>query len=375
MNGSGCLEVPMERMTVYIDPLDGTREFVEGRVLNVQCLIGIIFDGKPVGGVVGLPFTDQKDVHNIEVVCGLNNNACNILEVLRFCKDGAVSIDDNQSWMHAFRNDCSLSSSEDETEASGSIVVFTGDSNRIHKKLSLQYLEKWTQADACRMNICVSGGCGNKILRTVALASIDSMYNAIAVIPPGTCSWDTAAPSSILLAAMKRYGIHACVSDMLGGDLVYDTSQGNFTNDLGVLVSCGEKAVAYHHRLIAAIRGDSVMLDSLLKKYWNNFDNNAAVAVDDEETAIKELLKKAQGTRQNVGNGRNKQGRMMKCQEIQSLISEQIDIGNAKLIGYAMPEGHDLTLFWRKDKEQLVPTSAVIHTQGSATSIVLNNFQ
>lgn len=53
-------DVPLSSVTLYVDPMDGTREFVEGRLGNVQCLVGIVVDGKPVGGVVGLPFAGGR---------------------------------------------------------------------------------------------------------------------------------------------------------------------------------------------------------------------------------------------------------------------------------------------------------------------------
>ena len=41
---------------LFVDPLDGTREFVEGRLESVQSLIGISVRGRSVAGVMGLPF-------------------------------------------------------------------------------------------------------------------------------------------------------------------------------------------------------------------------------------------------------------------------------------------------------------------------------
>mmetsp|Transcript_64074 Transcript_64074/g.71761 ORF Transcript_64074/g.71761 Transcript_64074/m.71761 type:complete len:273 (+) Transcript_64074:87-905(+) len=55
---------PLQDVCVFIDPVDGTREFVEGRLLSCQCLIGIALRGKSVGGVMGLPF------HHNETSCG-----------------------------------------------------------------------------------------------------------------------------------------------------------------------------------------------------------------------------------------------------------------------------------------------------------------
>ena len=46
----------MEDVCVFVDPVDGTREFVEGRLENCQCLIGISVNGRAVAGAIGLPF-------------------------------------------------------------------------------------------------------------------------------------------------------------------------------------------------------------------------------------------------------------------------------------------------------------------------------
>ncbi len=53
-------ELPSEDLCVFIDPLDGTREFVDSRLDAVQNLIGISYRGRPVAGVVGLPFPDRN---------------------------------------------------------------------------------------------------------------------------------------------------------------------------------------------------------------------------------------------------------------------------------------------------------------------------
>ena len=41
---------------VYVDPVDGTREFVEGRLRNCVCLIGVALNGRATAGVIGVPF-------------------------------------------------------------------------------------------------------------------------------------------------------------------------------------------------------------------------------------------------------------------------------------------------------------------------------
>jgi len=43
-------------ISVFIDPLDGTREFVERRLEAVTSLVGVYYRGQAVAGIIGLPF-------------------------------------------------------------------------------------------------------------------------------------------------------------------------------------------------------------------------------------------------------------------------------------------------------------------------------
>ena len=52
----GFRTIPLNCVEVFVDPVDGTREFVEGRLRNVQTLIGIAIRGRASAGVIGLPF-------------------------------------------------------------------------------------------------------------------------------------------------------------------------------------------------------------------------------------------------------------------------------------------------------------------------------
>ena len=61
----------LEDITVFVDPLDGTREFVEGRVWNVQTLVGIAVNGRAVAGAIGLPFASGSKNSEAAVVYAL----------------------------------------------------------------------------------------------------------------------------------------------------------------------------------------------------------------------------------------------------------------------------------------------------------------
>uniref|UniRef100_A0A7S3LGC9 3'(2'),5'-bisphosphate nucleotidase 1 n=1 Tax=Amphora coffeiformis TaxID=265554 RepID=A0A7S3LGC9_9STRA len=64
-------DIPIEDITIYVDPLDGTREFVEGRLANCQTLVGIAIGNEAVAGVVGIPFPAGNLTAEPTIVYGL----------------------------------------------------------------------------------------------------------------------------------------------------------------------------------------------------------------------------------------------------------------------------------------------------------------
>ena len=61
----------MADITVFVDPLDGTREFVEGRLQNCQTLVGVSVRGRAVAGAIGVPFPAGDLSVDTTVVYGL----------------------------------------------------------------------------------------------------------------------------------------------------------------------------------------------------------------------------------------------------------------------------------------------------------------
>ena len=59
------VKAAFEDMTVWVDPLDGTKEFTEGFLNHVTVLVGIAIGKKAIGGVIHQPFwnyqSQQKD--------------------------------------------------------------------------------------------------------------------------------------------------------------------------------------------------------------------------------------------------------------------------------------------------------------------------
>jgi len=65
------IEVPIEDLTIFIDPLDGTHEFVQRRVHNSTSLIGIAYHGNPIAGVISSPFADLSQVPRVSLVLAI----------------------------------------------------------------------------------------------------------------------------------------------------------------------------------------------------------------------------------------------------------------------------------------------------------------
>jgi 3'(2'), 5'-bisphosphate nucleotidase len=51
----------IEQFTIWVDPLDGTKEYTEGFLDHVTVLIGIAVDKRAVAGVINQPFFNYKD--------------------------------------------------------------------------------------------------------------------------------------------------------------------------------------------------------------------------------------------------------------------------------------------------------------------------
>ncbi|KAL3791454.1 hypothetical protein HJC23_011510 [Cyclotella cryptica] len=306
---------------VFIDPLDGTREYIENRIHNVQCLIGITLNGIPIAGAVGLPFgsgSARDDANVIEVAYGwvMPKNdvisdselrASNIIsnsktrDTSNFWKvlsSGVMHFNATnkmpQQNQHLDQENNGLLSSLGDSDDDDTLIVLSGDSKKPALQMTMDCLEKQILGNESslveqhnntqfhgnnigqRLNkFClpyrkiISGGCGNKILylgrryqmltekkrRSLEMEADHSVLpptivGSMSVSPPGSSSWDTAAPTAVLLAMDP----HALVTDLVGRPLNYNGTQ--LTNEFGVVVSSGEGAVSVHRELCCRLAND-----------------------------------------------------------------------------------------------------------------------
>lgn len=56
-------EVDVDRLTIWIDPLDATQEYTENLTKFVTVMIGIAVDGRALGGFIHKPFRNRLPQH------------------------------------------------------------------------------------------------------------------------------------------------------------------------------------------------------------------------------------------------------------------------------------------------------------------------
>lgn len=228
-------EVPIDELTLFIDPLDGTREFVEGRVQNVGCLIGVARNGKAILGAVGLPFPDGISSSSAKTHYAINMDD----DVAQVSHHGVYPVSENHE-----------DAATDTTKAEEvPITIFTGDSkdpvlsNATNLVLTIARANSGTSASMEPVHT-ILGGTTSKFV-AVALKE-----RSIAVLHFKTCYWDTCAPEPVLNAMGGK------VTDFFGSPLVHrPTKRYDYGNLWGVVASAkGMEGV--HDALCAGMRAD-----------------------------------------------------------------------------------------------------------------------
>uniref|UniRef100_A0A5F8GCB6 3'(2'),5'-bisphosphate nucleotidase 1 n=1 Tax=Monodelphis domestica TaxID=13616 RepID=A0A5F8GCB6_MONDO len=178
-----------EELVVWVDPVDGTKEYTEGLLDNVTVLIGIAYEGKAIAGVINQPYynyQEGKDAvlgRTIWGVLGLGAFGFQLNEV----PDGKHIITTTRSHSNKLVNDCISAMNPDE--------------------------------------VLRVGGAGNKIIQL-----IEGKASAYVFASPGCKKWDTCAPEVILHAVGGK------LTDIHGNALQYH-KEVKHMNSAGVLAT------------------------------------------------------------------------------------------------------------------------------------------
>ncbi|XP_062266882.1 3'(2'),5'-bisphosphate nucleotidase 1 isoform X3 [Platichthys flesus] len=178
-----------EELVVWVDPLDGTKEYTEGLLDNVTVLIGIAYRGRAIAGVINQPF------YNYQLGAGavLGRTMWGMLGV------GAFGFQ------------------LQEVPADRRIVTTT----RSHSnKVVTDCVDAMEPHEVVRV-----GGAGNKIIQLV-----EGKASAYVFASPGCKKWDTCAPEAILHAVGGK------LTDMHGNAYCYDADVKHM-NSAGVLAT------------------------------------------------------------------------------------------------------------------------------------------
>ncbi|XP_060947132.1 3'(2'),5'-bisphosphate nucleotidase 1 [Limanda limanda] len=178
-----------EELVVWVDPLDGTKEYTEGLLDNVTVLIGIAYGGRAIAGVINQPF------YNYQLGAGavLGRTMWGMLGV------GAFGFQ------------------LQEVPGDRRIVTTT----RSHSnKVVTDCVDAMEPHEVVRV-----GGAGNKIIQLV-----EGKASAYVFASPGCKKWDTCAPEAILHAVGGK------LTDMHGNAYCYDADVKHM-NSAGVLAT------------------------------------------------------------------------------------------------------------------------------------------
>ena len=193
----------LEDLVVYVDPLDGTKSFVEGRLRDVTTLVGLSYKSEPLLGIIAQQWPETKEHFAPVAYVGMV---------------GAPSV-------HVIRvngvNDYQLLKSIPKFDKipAGHKLTIAKPTNRIVPSLEKLF------AHFGDINRPTLKSIGHKYL-AVLEGKIDGFFNNIG----GSGRWDTLAGTALVEALGGK------ATDINGQQYPYDGDRENTTNDRGYFI-------------------------------------------------------------------------------------------------------------------------------------------
>jgi len=284
-------EIPLIELALFVDPVDGTREFVEGRLRNVACLIGIARNSRPIAGIIGVPFPAGDDLSSEAEIHYAITDRKNFAGVWRQKQ--------KQKLLSTTNSD---KSSNDDADAD--MTILTGDSsNPILKKATARAHS--LVASQGNVHHLIVGGTAAK-LRMVATSTSPT----VSILHFDTELWDTCPAEALLKCKGGK------ITDMFGAPLVHCPKR-KFGNVFGVVASSKGGSIL-HDELCQSMRADSETVHKVFKRWIGEGMPPSDVS-------------------QAIDIARDLDGIPYGLEDLQHLLKDE-NPTNSKLVGYSVPE-------------------------------------
>ncbi|KAA8492835.1 3'(2'),5'-bisphosphate nucleotidase 1 [Porphyridium purpureum] len=220
------MHIKQHELAVFIDPVDGTREFFESRLEACMTLIGISWRGRAIAGVVGLPFHDTSIgcVHASKpasargiVLRGIvgvpqilpSTDEASLREASHSDTEAAKSPASSGQWKTSFAS-FYRHHADDVLVTATSDYVKKGVMKLVHDRVGGENV--------------LAGGCANKIVRLLTGQADVTIFNL------GTSLWDSCALAALLQVAGGK------MTTITGFPLLHEKNMPT-RNRLGVLAT------------------------------------------------------------------------------------------------------------------------------------------
>jgi len=256
-------------VVVFVDPVDGTREFVEGRLSACQNLIGISYRGRALAGVVGLPFTRLTN-DGSQISCG--NTETKIIFGVVGSKDGVSGLPDTEE-----------SSLADESELVLGISADLGE-----KEPALKFVRETilSNSKSKTTRLLKAGACGNKCLKVIQGEADCALMNF------GCSLWDTCATEALVLAGGGR------VVTLFGWNIGYgrrdEEDKDSYKNIYGVFV-VGKNFESKYGATVARFIQQNILPSKVITNILTKYGVIPSVP-DQDEKIVTDLIRNIEGT-------------------------------------------------------------------------------
>ena len=292
--------IPLEEIVIFVDPVDGTREFVEGRLQNVACLIGIARNSRPIAGIIGVPFPEydgdnlstsisEAEIHYAVTVADDQKNVAGVWPAQKV-KVSTATIQ---------------TKSNDECAEQADVTILTGDSSNPVLKKATNCARSIIASKDNNVRHLIIGGTAAK-LRLVATSTTPT----IAILHFDTELWDTCSAEALLNYKGGK------ITDLFGSPLVHCPRR-KFGNVFGVVASLGGSDL--HNELCRRMRADRESVHTIFKTWMG------------------EKLPPPTEVSQAIDIARDLDGVPHGLEDLQKLLQSE-NPTNLPLIGYSVPE-------------------------------------